>query len=107
MASTSDQVSRLARDPGFVARIMSLANQYAVTVYNEDSGTPNHVIRSNFARSVLNGAGANIPIVIANSGNIIASTITYDFLDGTIKTDATDAAISSQIATYWNMLAGV
>ncbi len=86
---------------------MAIALQYAGVVYGEDPATPNHVIRVNYARSILNGAGGNISNVVANSTNLVAGIITYDFTDGRIKTDVTDAAISSQIASDWNMLAGV
>lgn len=108
MASTSDQLSALGNDGNFRARVMVLALQYAVgTVYIEDPATPNHALRLNYARSLVAGGGSNIPIVIANSTNIIAGNTTYDFTTGHVKTDVTDTAISSQLATDWNMLAGV
>lgn len=108
MAATADQCAALAKDPNFVARVLALAMQFATgTVYVESTGVPNHAIRLAYARSIIAGNGGGIVSTIANSGNIIASNITYDFTDAHIKTDATDGAISSQISTYWNMLAGV
>lgn len=108
MSSTADQSSALANDSKFKARVMALALQYAtLTVYVEDPQTPNHLLRLNYAKSVINGGGGNIPSIIANGPNLIASVITYDFSTGDIKTDASDGAISSQIATDWNMLAGI
>lgn len=108
MASTSDQCSALGNDSSFRNRVMSLALQLAQNqIYSEDVNTVNHTQRVNYARTVINGGGGNIPNIISNGPNLIASNITYDFTDGHIKTDATDAAISSQISSYWNMLAGV
>jgi hypothetical protein len=108
MAATSSQLTRLGKDPTFQDRVMSLSIQYATAVvYIEDSQTPFHSNRIGFARNLMNGGGTNIPSIIANRPNLVASNITYDFVDGFIKTDASDAAISSQIATDWNMLSGV
>jgi hypothetical protein len=45
--------------------------------------------------------------VVATRTNIVASTVTYDFTLRAVVTDATDAAIRSQINTDWNYLAGV
>ena len=108
MAATADQCSALQKDANFQSRIMSLAMQYARNVvYVELTTVTNHITRLNYARSVMNGGGGNIIPSLANSTNIIASNITYDFGDGHIKTDASDAAISSQLAADWNMLSGV
>ena len=108
MASTADQLSALGRDQNFAARVMALALQYAVgTVYGEDPATPNHAIRVGFARTVFNGGGTSIPNVIASSANLVAANTSYDFASGRVQTDASDAAISSQIASDWNLLAGV
>lgn len=108
MAASADQCAALARDSNFQVRVLSLAIQYATaTVYTEDPATPSHSIRLAYARSVVAGGGGNIPNIIANRPNLVASNITYDFSTGHTKTDAIDAAISSQIATDWNMLSGV
>jgi hypothetical protein len=107
MASTADQLAALANDPNFKARVMSLAMQQAGVVYAEDPATPNHINRSGFAKNVLNGGGQSIPGVLVNRANLVAGNTSYDFTTSHIKTDVTDAAIASQIATDWSMLAGV
>lgn len=106
MAATSDQIARLSTDTNFKNKVLALAKQFAITVYNEDPNTPQHANRVGLAKNMLNGT-IDISSIIANGPNLIASNITFDFSDGFIKTDAIDAAISSQIATYWNMIAGV
>lgn len=108
MAANADQCAALQRDSNFQARVLAIALQYAaLVVYGEAGSVPNHPLRLAFARAVLNGGGSNLPQVLANSTNVIASNVTYDFTDGHVKTDATDAALSSQIATDWDMLSGV
>lgn len=107
MAATTQQLIALANDASFRQRINALAIQVAGEVYSEASNTDSHPIRAAFARNVLNGAGQNIASVIVYRTNLSASTVTYNFSNGHIETDATDAAISSQIMTDWNMLAGV
>ena len=108
MAATADQCSALQKDANFQSRVMSLAMQYARNdVYVELTTVTNHIVRLNYARSVMNGGGGNIIPSLANSVNLIASNITYDFSDGHVKTDASDTAISSQLSTDWNMLSGV
>jgi hypothetical protein len=109
MAATADQLAALAIDANFRQRIAALALQIAIgQIYVEDPNTPSHVNRLGFARMLIGGGGSgSLAAVIASSANLVASTITYDFTDGHVKTDATDAAISSQIASDWNMLAGV
>jgi hypothetical protein len=39
--------------------------------------------------------------------NLTASVVTYNFDAQRVQSDATDAAIRSQIATDWNYFAGV
>jgi hypothetical protein len=111
MSSTADQLAALGNDSNFRARVQALAQQYAAgTVYLEDHTLPTPAIgaiRLGFARTIINGGGGNIAAIIANSTNLVAGNTTYDFSTSHVKTDVTDAAISSQISSDWNMLAGV
>lgn len=110
MAATADQLAALGSDPFFKQRIQALLVQQAGAVYAEDPATPNHSTRAQYAKLVFNNpaAAANAAApVIANRTNLVASTVSYNFTDGRIQTDATDGAISSQLATDWNLLAGV
>jgi hypothetical protein len=107
MSSTADQLAALGNDSSFRLRIQSLALQVAVTVYAEAPATPD--TRRNFAKQILSNTNIaqNLANVLANRTNLVAGNTTYDFSTGHVKTDVTDAAISSQIASDWNMLAGV
>ena len=110
MASTAIQLAALANDSQFRLRIQSLLVQQAGTIYAESAGTPNHALRVAYAKSVFaNPAGqANVvATVISNRTNLIGGNTTYDFNAGHVVTDVTDAAISSQLATDWDMLSGV
>ena len=109
MASTADQLSALGNDSDFRSRVMALATQYAIsTVYVEDPATQNHDLRLGFAKALLFGnPNVNIPAIIAQQTNLVAANTTYDFASSHVVTDASDAAIASQIATAWNMLSGV
>lgn len=109
MAATTQQLIALGRDSAFIARTMTLVYQICAQVYGEDPATPNHSARAAYANKLLQTqglAGSIAPILVTRT-NLANSTITYSFLDGQVQTDATDAAILSQIATDWNMLAGI
>lgn len=110
MASTADQLAKLGNDDQFRLRIQSLLVQQAGTVYAESSGTTNHATRVAFAKLVLSNPGAlaqNVAAVIVNRTNLVAGSTTFNFKSGHVETDASDAAISSQLATDWDMLSGV
>lgn len=75
-----------------------------------NAGTFTVPARKDFASYVMqNTAGvlANRIMTVANSTNVKAGTTTYDFATARIVTDATDAAILSQLAFDWSMMAGV
>jgi hypothetical protein len=111
MASTTDTQMALANDPKFIRRIAALLTQYAAgTVLTELTTVPNHPLRRQLAQQVITnslGVAAQFSVTIAMSTNIFGANTSYDFVQLAIVTDATDAAISSQIATLWNGLAGV
>lgn len=109
MAANTAQISALSADSQFRQRIRALVMQQAAVVYLESAGTANHAARSTYAIKLLQSPGLadQVADVIANRTNLVASTVTYDFDRRAVVTDATDAAIASQIATDWNMLAGV
>lgn len=108
-AATSDQISALSRDSSWAQRVQSLLIQQAAVVYSESIDVVSHATRVAYAKAILaNPSGyTGVAVTIANRTNIIGSNITYNFSDGHIVSDVTDAAISSQIASDWNMLAGV
>src|ERR1700680_3209691 len=109
MSATADQIAALGLDSHFQQRVKSLFIQQASVVYAESAGTQNHAIRLAFAKQVLQGNAnfSSIAMTVANRPNLIASTVSYNFTSGFVNTDATDAAIASQVATDWDMFSGV
>jgi hypothetical protein len=81
----------------------------AGVVYGESAGTANHSARALFASKLAQSPGIadGLAPVIATRTNVVASTVTYNFDAQRVETDASDAAIRSQIATDWNYLAAV
>ncbi len=53
------------------------------------------------------GVSANLVAFVANRTNLVAGNTSYDFPTGRVVTDVTDAAITSQLAADWSMMAGV
>jgi hypothetical protein len=109
MAATTDQLIALGEDNRFRQRVRALMLLEAGTIYGEGAGVTNHTARANFASKVAQSPGVAEALapVVATRTNIVASTVTYDFTLRAVVTDATDAAIRSQINTDWNYLAGV
>lgn len=81
----------------------------AAVVATEANTVPNHNSRTAFAFKLLSNPGLadQIADVLCARTNLVNSTVTYDFARRGVVTDATDAAIRSQIATDWNMLSGI
>lgn len=109
MAATTDQLTALANDSFFRQRIRNLVLLEAAVVAIESNGIPNHGPRSTFAFKLINAPGLadQLADVLCARTNLTLSSITYDFSKRAVLTDATDAAIRSQIATDWNMLSSV
>jgi hypothetical protein len=99
----------LGNDANFRQRVRTLMLLEGGVVYGESGATPNHTARANFASNLAqNPALADtLAPALATRTNIAASNVTYNFDAGRVESDATDAAIRSQIATDWNYLAGV
>lgn len=95
--------------PVYVLSANTLRTSVNVTVAGTQ-GTFTVPARKDFAKYVMaNTAGVedNLVMTVANRTNVLAGTTTYDFPSGSIVTDVTDAAILSQLATDWSMMAGV
>lgn len=98
---------QLAKDPDFLTRLSYLMVQQARVVKDEPLGTPQHLGRTNYATSVINnpqGMTSSAAVMLVGGPNLIG-TVTME--DAGVTTSATDPAITSQIATFWNALAGV
>jgi len=110
MPTTPRSQAQLARDPNFLRRLESLLLSEAGVVAGEATSVTNHVQRRALAQAIItNSAGqtATLATTICNATNLTAANTTWDFEMGAAVTDATDAAIRSQISTLWNIMAGV
>ncbi len=109
MATTPQSQMALAHDPQFLNRVQYLLCTEAITVKNENPATTGHAARAAYAGQVLAdpaGKAATVAITLVGGINLVAANTAIDF-EGVVTTDATDAAILSQIATLWDALSGV
>lgn len=110
MANDSYTQQALAIDVRFRSRLRSALTKVAFDVLQESTGVTSHAIRLAYAQKVIGQIESYVaqlaPILVMRT-NLFAATTSYDFVSGNIVTTAIDAAIESQIATDWNILAGV
>lgn len=108
MAATNAQQLALGRDVGFQLRCRPLFLQQAAVVYAESGATTGHATRVLLANKITQTVGASDSLcaALATRTNLAGSTVTYNFDKQCVETDASDAAISSQIATDWSLFAG-
>jgi hypothetical protein len=100
----------LAADPNFLRRLAALMVSEAQVIAAESDTVPFHAQRRQLAQAVITnptGMAQALGPTITNATNIVAATTSYNFEAAAIETSATDAEIRSQIATLWNVLAGV
>ena len=105
--SESSLQMQLARDSAFLNRLNYLMLQQARTIKEEAADTPYHLKRTNYASQVLANSAQMVSqaaFVIVGGVNIIG---TVEITDNGVQTSANDAAIFSQVSTFWNILAGV
>lgn len=119
-AQTSTLQMKLAKDAGFIDRVsFSLVQQAHVVKLNGAGETTAcsgqvvncHALRSAYAANIINSPAsfaAVVAVSLVGQVNLLSGVVTT--CSGTpmvCTTDATDAAIISQIATLWNALSGV
>lgn len=107
MSNQSTDQMVLASSPVFLARIAYLAAQQARVVLSEAGIGGTHAKRAIYAGLVIaniTSFAAVIAVTIVGGVNVIG-TLTGTGL--TADSSATDAALLSQIATFWNALAGI
>lgn len=110
MPTTPRSQSALATDPNFLKRLSSLLLQEAGVVAAEAAEVPFHQQRRTLAQQIItnpNHMSQSLAPTICNSTNLVATDTIYNFEANCVETSATDAEIKSQIATLWNMMAGV
>jgi uncharacterized membrane protein YbaN (DUF454 family) len=103
--NTATVEMQLVNSPVFTTRIQYLLAQQAVIVLAEPKATVCHPYRVQFGQQVIANpatvAGTS-SVTIASGTNLTSVAVTGTGL--TADSAATDAAIASQIATYWNAL---
>jgi len=105
--SESTLQMELARDPAFLNRLNYLMLQTARGIKEEAPSTPHHAKRSSYATSVLNNSQAMVQqaaYTVVSGPNLLG---TVEITDNGVETSASDAAIFSQISTFWDVLSGV
>lgn len=110
MPTTPRSQSQLSRDPQFLNRLSALLLAEAGVVAAEPTTVPDHDKRRELAQLILMNPAAmtaNLAPAICNATNLLAANTSWNFESGSCDTDASDAAIQSQIATLWNVFAGV
>lgn len=98
----------LAHDPSFLNRVQYAMAVVALQVVNEATTVPGHTARRAYAQQVLGSpasAAVSMAVGLVGAVNLVAPVTTIN-PDLSVTTDATDAAIASQVATLWNGYAG-
>jgi len=110
MSNTAIQQQRLAASAHFHERVKGALSNVAFQVIAQGRDTPDEIIRYNFARTALaNLDGVTNSTVgwLVGRTNLNGANTTYNYDIPAVITDATDAAIESQLMTDWDVLAGV
>lgn len=108
MPQSTDQMV-LVGSALFLNRIQYLSVTQARVVLAETGVGGTHATRAHYARQVISNPAsyaAVVAVMVVGGVNLLPpATITGS--GATADSSATDAAILSQIATFWNALAGV
>jgi hypothetical protein len=100
----------LATDANFQRRLSSLLVSEAQVIAAEADSVEHHAQRRQLAQSVITnplGMAQALGPTITNATNLVAATTSYNFEAAAIETSATDAEVRSQIASLWDVMAGV
>jgi hypothetical protein len=110
MANTSYTQQALAADESFRLRVKNALASVAWQVLTEPDTVESHQARAEFARGVtanLDGHAASIAPWLVTRPNLIGFATSYDFERRAVVTASGDPDIESQIATDWNLIAGL
>jgi len=110
MASTAVSQQALAQDAQFINRLAGALVVVAFQVFAEDPGTAGHnqrVVLADAVRDDPIGQARKFAATMVMRTNLFGANTTYDFGSRSVVTDATDAAIQSQLSSDWSLLAGV
>jgi len=110
MANDAFTQQALARDSRFLLRLTEALSKVVWQVIGENPTTENHAERKAFARQIISnpsGFASTFAPWFVTRTNVFAFTTSYDFQQGAVVTASGDADIESQLATDWNVLAGI
>lgn len=94
----------------FRNRLAYLLDQQARVVLAETGVGVTHAARAAYASSVVsnvNSFASSTAVMIVGGTNLIGAAVIPNADPNLVDSAATDAAILSQIATFWNALAGI
>lgn len=92
----------------FLNRMQYLLVQQALVVLSEALATAHHAARARYAGVIVSqpaSQAAIAAVMVVGGVNLTSEAITGS--GATADTTATDAEMLSQIATFWNALAGI
>jgi hypothetical protein len=110
MANTSFTQQALAANASFQTRVRNALATVAWQVLNEEATVPNNYQRVVYARSVINNlqfTAVQISPWLVDRPNVFQFETSFDFPSGDVVSATGDADIESQLATDWDVLAGV
>ena len=114
MPNTPGMQQALASESAFRARVRQQVLLQAGVVLAEGTGVANHTTRKAYALQVIANPDLLLNSIVAwivTRGNVLGANTTAVINDqaarAVVVTDATDAALFSQIATDWDTLSGV
>lgn len=109
--ATSDTQMLLANDAGFQARLEFTMQAQARVVLAETGIGSTHAARAFYARTVIQAptvqADHAASMIVGGTNLLPPNATTTVNPDGTVTTDCSDASLLSQVATFWNALAGI
>lgn len=112
MANTARMQMALAASAHLQSRVKAILSKVTFAVISEPAATYGHEARMSYAREILRQLDfytSQLAYYLVERPNLANDNVTtsFDFDIGAVVTDATDAAIESQINADWNSLAGV
>jgi hypothetical protein len=101
---------KLARDVAFLDRLEYILVTQARVVLAETGVGSTHAARSNYSKLVVNFPqeySRKAATLVVGGVNVIGTVTVLPGPPETVTTTVTDAALLSQVATFWNTLASI
>jgi len=110
MPNTAVQQQRLAAAAHFRTRVKDCLVNVAFQVLSQGKDNAAEIVRYNYARSVIqspDAAASSTVSWLVERTNLLSANTTFNWDINEPVTDATDAAIQSQLMSDWDVMAGV